>query len=370
MASRTTSAWRARPWQAWTWTERSVGVEQRPGVAAGGASSSRMAAWRRCSSVGGLGGGRGWWTSRDRDRRRPASAEHHLHLVAVAAPGPQQRVVQRRRSRRRRPSVRRRRVQREDVHVAVGGQRPQHVEVAGREAGQAEQATAGRAGRRAPGRRRGRRSPSAARSAGLGCADRGAEPPPQLGLPARVVGEGRAVAVDVVAGGPGQDHRRAGARRSGRTGRRGGGRRRSGGRASRRRRRRRRGGRRARRSHGSPRLASTTSSSGHASRSGRHGSVVGVDPGDGGQRRPGRAARGTGTARLAQTPSARPGEVPRRAAGGGDSHRSTPRECTATTSGVNGSAGGSARSSARASASTSARSARCSTNVTATPPQL
>ena len=104
-----------------------------------------------------------------------------------------------------------------------------------------------------------------------------------------------------------------GARRSGRRGRRGGGRRRSGGRAStsvssapprwpastp---------------SHGSPRLASTTSSSGQARRSGRHGSVSGSTPVTAARarwtRRPGK-----GKSRLAQTPSARPGEVPRRAA--------------------------------------------------------
>ena len=85
-----------------------------------------------------------------------ALAQHHLHLVAVAPPCPQQRVVQLRRVVD--PPRRRRRVQGEEVDVAVLGHGAQHVEVADGEAGEAEEAEAFGQVRPVPGRRGARRT--------------------------------------------------------------------------------------------------------------------------------------------------------------------------------------------------------------------
>ena len=64
IASRSTSTWRARPWQAWIWRLRSPGASSgRAGSsAASGARSSRTSAWMRASSVS-VSCSTGWWWS-------------------------------------------------------------------------------------------------------------------------------------------------------------------------------------------------------------------------------------------------------------------------------------------------------------------
>ena len=110
-------------------------------------------------------------------------------------------------------------------------------------------------------------------------------------------------------------------------------------------------------SHGSPRLSSTTSSSVHAIRSGRHGSAAGSSP-EPAATASASNARGEGKRTLAQTPSRRPGEAPSPLESRCATQRSTPRVGTATSSGANGSGSGSARSARSASTRPSARSAR------------
>ena len=115
-------------------------------------------------------------------------------------------------------------------------------------------------------------------------------------------------------------------------------------------------------SHGSCSAPSTTSSSGHMTRSASHGSVAGSIPDAAAIASP-VSRRGDGKSTFAQTPSARPDDTPSCADSRCVSQRSTPRVGTATTSRANGSPGGAASSAPSASTSASARSARwmCST---------
>ena len=148
-------------------------------------------------------------------------AQHELHLARVPAPGAEQGVERhpgaavvgaepRPRALREGADAlpqRGRGVEQEEVDLAVVGDGPEHVEVARRKARQAEErdalgeledaglltqppARVGQALRRARG------------------AHPRAQPPPELGLPARAVRKGRIVAVGVVAGGPGAEHAR------------------------------------------------------------------------------------------------------------------------------------------------------------------
>ena len=174
IASRRTSTWRARPWQEWTCTLRSSGVAG--GAASGGAVrahvglDAREQRVRRGARPG--GGGR---------RGSPAPASTSCSSRDVLAPGGEQPVGGQRRGRvvaragrpaaaRGRAATRshsaRRRVQQRTVDVARGGERAQHVEVAGGQPREAEQRDPRRAGRRAPARSRRRAHAPASRSAG------------------------------------------------------------------------------------------------------------------------------------------------------------------------------------------------------------
>ena len=243
MASRSTSTWRARPWQACTCRLRSARVEEvalvrRPGSGAlqGAARSAWTSAWRRCSSVSSASLS-GWCTSANGP---PSAVEHELHLAGVAAPGGEERVA----------GDGGRRVVVAAWDAALG--RPP-----ARRCAPTAPATggAGRGGR--PGPRRGRRGPrrswqarrvrpnsesrggrstrlgsprsraqaSVSRSAGLGVPIRSAEPAPQRRLP----GDVRAGAAwrwpSVSSPAPTLRSWPDDGRRSGRTGRRGGARR-------------------------------------------------------------------------------------------------------------------------------------------------
>ena len=180
IASRTTSTWRARPWHAWT--------SMLPSAAPGsGGRSSRTAAWTRASIVP-AAGSHGVLVAGD---VRP---EDELELAHVLPPGGQQAVAgqPRRRVLRAAADARRqrldplpqrgRRMQEEEVHVAVLGQRAQDLELAGGQAREAEQreplrqlgeprlGPQARAGARHPGHR-------------IGRFDARDEPLPQLALP-------------------------------------------------------------------------------------------------------------------------------------------------------------------------------------------
>ena len=249
--------------------------------------------------------------------RRPAPSDQ-LQLARVLPPGGEQPVARQPRggvvgaARRPRPPPRealpqrRRGVQQEEVHVAVLGQRPQHVEVAGREAREPEERQPRRQVRRAPARPAAARTPASSRSAGLGHADPRAQPPPQLGLP-----------VASCTGRPLRGRAPAGAARSGRT-------------APARWRTRAEAPRGRSRcsasgaSHASPRHASTTSSSGHTSRSGSHGSASGSIPEAAATASP-ISRRGNGNSTLAHTPSIRPALAPSEPDSRCVSQRSMPR---------------------------------------------
>ena len=142
IASRNTSTWRARPWQEWIWMLRSVGSNGRG---------------RRAAGVGadvGLDAGEEPVVA-DLDRmvmRRRARrvAEHELHLARVLAPRGEQAVGGERRGvvvgapddrlvRADLVPQRGRGVEEEQMHLTAGGERAQDREVAGREAGQAEE---------------------------------------------------------------------------------------------------------------------------------------------------------------------------------------------------------------------------------------
>ncbi len=138
IASRSTSTWRARPWQAWTWMLRSCG----PGAGSGSG--------RRSSRTAGLDAlQQRLRARRDRvvvvcARGRPAQ----LQLAGVAAPGGEQRVADLGRGRvvgaadgagPAQPLPQRGRgVQQEEVDVACVRQRLQDLELGAGKAGEAE----------------------------------------------------------------------------------------------------------------------------------------------------------------------------------------------------------------------------------------
>ena len=328
IASRSTSTWRARPWQEWTWTLRSVGVEEqaarrglrRAARPAGGGRRGRRPA-------GGAAGCRrrpstGWWTS------APACAgDDELHLAGVASPRGEQRVVR----------------ERGGAVVAAPWRRSRHAgwtcsatrshrtgdgwsrnRWTSRAAASASSTSTWLAARRVrpnsdrragrsttPGSSRSRSHAAARRSAGLGVPMRSRSSRHSGACQATSGGSG--VAAPSVSSPAAQARPSpAGGRRSGRTGRRGGGRRRSAGRAAARRRRRPAPPRWAASgaSHASSRCSSTTVEQRphrplrqpRVARRGRRPS-----PRRGPRRR---AGRGTGTSTLAHTPSWRPGDAP------------------------------------------------------------
>jgi hypothetical protein len=96
----------------------------------------------------------------------------------------------------------------EEVHVPVGRQGPHHLEVAGGQAGQAEDGQPDRqVGEAGVARQTRYGAVEAFRRAGR--TDPLAQPPPQLGLPGRLGGQGPAGAVAVAARRPGPEHRGA-----------------------------------------------------------------------------------------------------------------------------------------------------------------
>ena len=250
------------------------------------------------------------------------------------------------------------------MDVALHGERVEHVDVAGRQAGETEQREAPGQRRRGRARRGGGRTPW--RAARPGSGRRGARAGGATASACHATSGGRASpdAVGVVAGGPRLDHGRAvdavaveqvgevadGAEAAGRDGsRRHRPRpRRDGRRAAPSRRR--RGGRRRRSSAATPTAPGAT------------------DRCPGRRRSPPppprrRAGRGTGSRRWRTRRRRRPGDVPSTVESRWVSHRSMPRVGTATTSGVNGSSSGSMTMSARASTRRSARSARWIVNI-------
>ena len=238
-----------------------------------------MASWRRWSRVGCPRSGSGWWTSvvagAAVSRRLRTTCISWLSRPHARSRGWRSGVLVVEAPRRRR------RVQRQEVDVAVLGQRAggRRGSWPGRRVRPNRKSRSGRS--TSVGSAARARHPDTARSAGLGTPMRVPQASPQLGLPAGVGGQVDALAVTVRRRRPRPGSSTGGGRRSGRRGRRGGARRRTGGRAGRRRRRhrrRRRGARPSTYSQSSSRLASTTSSSGQANRSGRHGSAIGSTP--------------------------------------------------------------------------------------------
>ena len=395
MASRTTSTWRARPWQAWTagWV---AGVEDGPVVvarpAAGPAGAGRPA--RRPGSVAAAS----FRPPRSGDGGRPVpvafgrvvgGGQDQLHLPGVAPPGGEERV-----GRPGRPWGRRR-GGRPPARPPVWSSTLPHstgdgwsrnrwtsrwvararstLEGAGRQAGEAEEGQAGREideCRRRPGaRRRPRRAarPGWARRSGPAAGATAPPARPHSGA------QRPAGAVGVVLGRPGPEHARAGGRRSGRRGRRCGGRCRTGGPGVAvvgvaRRRPPEVAGQRV-----EPRLAERGRRSPRAAARPTGRRATGRRRAPRRWRRPPprrRGAPGKGKSMLAHTPSARPGVAPSRADSRWVSHRSTPRVGTATTSAAIGSSSGSTTTSPRAATRASARSARwmCSTPGVCTGP--
>ena len=339
IASRTTSTWRARPWQACTCRLRSSGSSSTrsspaPGSGRpGGARSARMSAWIRPSSVGRCSSTTTWsWTTTTVGVAR----EDELHLASVLPPGGEQRILRQRRGRvlgaahdRRQVARERgdprpqlgRRVKEEEVHVPLDRKRMQDVEVARRQARQTEQRQRARgrstrvrlgpqprAGVLQPlGRTRLADARRAAASTTRPASRRRFPPPTRAASPA----DGRR---------SGRRDRRCAARCS--TGVR-------------------RGtisaGTRAPprcaasgASQGSPSDASTTSSSGQTDRAGSHGSASRSTP-TAAATAPLTSRPGNGNSTFAHTPSARPGEAPSTADSRCVSQRSTPRVGTATT---------------------------------------
>ena len=354
IASRSTSTWRARPWQAWTWTLRSSGSSS-------GRSSARRAAARRAAAVGADVG------LEPAEQRVGAGERRGVVVVGVLG-----RRAERRAASRARRGPRR------------------------RAGGCAASSAVGSSARRSDRRRVGRGRATRSHSAGDGCsrnrwtsrcaasARRTCRWP--AGSRVRPNSDSRAREVDAAPGrraaarrrgsrrsaGPGTPIRArsrrhssacqaASARRSPASGRRRG----PGASIS--------GpvqrvaveqagevadalSRRARRtgsggvvpsprwaasvaSHGSPSAPSTTSSSGQTARSGSHGSSRRVDA----RRRPRPRRRpagaGTGTRRSRRSRRRGPDGAPSTADSRWVSQRSMPRVGTATTSGANGSAG-------------------------------
>ena len=183
IASRSTSTWRARPWQECTWTLRSGSSD------GSGAASSRTAAWMRASSVPVAGSfGCRWstrgcaWASTSCSSRESWPQDASSGLRGSVAVGSSARRATGGWPREPLPE-RRRGVQQEEVDVAVLGQRLEHGQTAGGQPRQPEQGEA----RRQVGELR-LRAQARARvldplgRPGLG--DRRVQAPPQLGLPA------------------------------------------------------------------------------------------------------------------------------------------------------------------------------------------
>ena len=271
IASRSTSTWRARPWQEWIWMLRSAGSSAR----GCGRRSARTSAWMRASRRVAAG------LDRVVVGDVLVRAEHELHLARVLTPGGEQPVVGERGGgvvgaaddRLALADLvpqRGRGVEEEDVDLAPGGERAQDVEVAGGQPGQPEEREAlGQAGERGVGSQPlacgleplgGARLRRAARAAGATAPP--ARRPRPAGRPRRA---------------PTRRPSTAGAARSGRTARRGAGRSRSGA----------RGGRRRPRGRGGSRGCAATARAGTRRRrratarrraAGDHGSVSGSTP--------------------------------------------------------------------------------------------
>ena len=94
IASRSTSTWRARPWQAWTCDAAVAAGASGRIAAAGGGRSARTSAWQAARAASRPRVLDGWWWSACVARR---GATHELQLARVAAPGREQRVGRQRR---------------------------------------------------------------------------------------------------------------------------------------------------------------------------------------------------------------------------------------------------------------------------------
>ena len=288
-------------------------------------------------------------------------AEHQLHLARVLAPGGEQPVVGQRRGRvvgaahDRRPAAdllpqRGRRVQEEEVDVAPGRERAQHVEVARRQAREPEQRDAlGEVEQRGVcAQPLARAAPAARPGSARRAARAGAATAPPAMRPRR--------RASTVAALPAAHHRRAVQRvaveQLGEV---------ADGREP------------ARapvgvvlvaqvpREAAQPRLVAGTRRRRRAAATrraaGSHGSLSGSIPDAAATASPA-SRRGNGNSTFAQMPSERPGVAPRLADIRCVSQRSMPRVGTAMTSGANGSASGSASRRPSASIRASARSAR------------
>ena len=314
IASRSTSTWRARPWQAWTWMLRSSPSSSRsssrPGSGGpGGGRSSRTSAWMRASSVRGRGaasggggrasaGGRATSCS-SRDVLAPRGEQPVARQLARRVLGAPRDAAA--------PAATR-------SHSAGDGcsrnrwtsraaaSASQHLQPPGRQPREAEHATGAPAASTSSGSRAQARARRLDPLRRVGLAGAGAQPPPQLRLPARVGGSSRRSRRR-----PRRPPRRgpspgAGAR-SGRTAPRCGARSRTAapGATGRRCRASRRGGRRGCAATARAARSSTTSSSGHTEPLGQPRVRLGLDP----RRRPRpprrRAAAATGTSTFAQT---------------------------------------------------------------------
>ena len=350
ITSRRTSTWRDRPWQAWTWTDRSLGVASCFGPVA---RSSAIRSWSAPSDVSGRGDDGRIAISGSSRRTRLASSVASPAIEAsngcVAGVGTSDPSGG---SARGQPSPEReRRLRQPQVDLAMLREGVEHPQVALGERGGTED----REPRRQVDDRRvgSAAAPPPPRAAPPATARRRRRGPPATGAAAR--GDRRA-------GGRRGRPRRArpprraaspgAARRTCRTGGRPAGPAGTGGRGAPRPGRRRDSGSPC---GASPRRAARRSPPGRATRarSGLHGSssavVASASP---------TSRCGDGNSTFAQMPSA-PRPVPSRWESRCATQRSTPRVGTATTSGANGSAGTVARTSANASTRTSVRSATC-----------
>ena len=363
--SRSTSTWRAAPWQACTCTESSRAV--RPDALVRGRRVVGAEVVLRASrgACPGPAAGRPRLLGRSPSVRRSSRASRPSEpssgwsttagggVERRAAPGPRGRPGRARPRGRWTPAAAR--GGRRAARPARSGGTPRSPAAACARTGTA--ATAGR------GRRRPRAAaPRSRRGVRPGRARRRRRAAAATGRPASA-GRRRARRRRRPSGGP-RATRRAAAdagRRRTRTVRRAGGPRRSGGPTARRTGRRRRGGVVRSSKPGAPITSSMTSSSGHASRSGLHGSSASrsssIDTSE----------WGVTKSTPAQTPSPPRPPTPSRCDSRWVSQRSTPRAGTTTTSRANGSGSGVTSRSARPSASASVRSAVWRCRVTAPP---
>ena len=359
IASRSTSTWRARPWQACTWMLRSASSSRssgRPGSggpATGGRRARRPGCARAASPVG--GGDRVVVVG---VRRR--AGEHELQLARVLPPGGEQPVGRERARRRRRRGGRSAAPPATRSHSAGEGcsrnrwtsrwraERPQHLQPAGGQPRQAEERQARRGSVDEPrllAQARARRLEPLGRVGLRRCARAAAATAPPASARRRQLAPRRrrrarrprasARPVERVAVEQLGDvaHAREPPRLAGRVG---------SSPASR------RGGRRALRSHGSCRDVVDDLQQRPHQPLGQPRVGVGLDPGRDGDRARRPAAAETGT-RRSRTPRRR-GRRSRRARSRAAGSASAPCRAWAprSTSGANGSASGSASSAARA----------------------